>query len=168
MNFTPWAAPASCALLLTFSVSIRAAETTTYQYDAQGRLINSARTGGPANGMQHTSGYDEAGNRYQYVVSNGPPPSLPPAPPPPGPTPPPPPPPPGPSPVPTCPPDCNSPIRGQLSTHATGSMLEDDSAPAEPPVSEGDPYSGPTPIIESETVDENLEFTPVMAPGAGE
>lgn len=43
------------------------AETITYTYDALGRLSVTAVSGGPANGVQTTMGFDPAGNRKSYV-----------------------------------------------------------------------------------------------------
>lgn len=53
------------ALLLAAnaSSSAHAAETTNYAYDAKGRLVAVARSGGPANGVQTTYAYDAADNR---------------------------------------------------------------------------------------------------------
>ncbi|MEP3464579.1 MAG: hypothetical protein ABJN65_01015, partial [Parasphingorhabdus sp.] len=63
-----------------------AAETTTYQYDALGRLMKSAKVGGPASGTQKTTSYDPAGNRSNQTVTGAtggtaPPPPAPPPPP---------------------------------------------------------------------------------------
>jgi len=49
--------------------SASANETTTYTYDALGRLIGTASTGGPASGVSKTLAYDPAGNRQQVVVT---------------------------------------------------------------------------------------------------
>jgi Bacterial Ig-like domain (group 3) len=46
-----------------------AADTTSYSYDALGRLKKLEYTGGPANGAQIQYLYDAAGNRTQYIVS---------------------------------------------------------------------------------------------------
>lgn len=49
-----------------------ASETTTYTYDALGRLVSSARSGGPNNGVGMATCFDAAGNRTQYIVgTNG-------------------------------------------------------------------------------------------------
>lgn len=46
-----------------------AQETTAYQYDALGRLINVARSGGPANNVASAYSYDNAGNRTQVTTT---------------------------------------------------------------------------------------------------
>lgn len=46
-----------------------AQETTTYSYDAQGRLIGSSISGGPANGVNAAIQYDSADNRVNYTVT---------------------------------------------------------------------------------------------------
>lgn len=68
----------------------QASETTSYQYDALGRLVGVTSSGTVNNGVATSIGYDPAGNRASYSVggAGG---SAPP-PPPPGPVPPPPPP----------------------------------------------------------------------------
>lgn len=59
----------SC-ILLPFSAL--AQEVTTFQYDAQGRLIHSTRSGGPADGVNMITCFDAAGNRTnQEVVFGG-------------------------------------------------------------------------------------------------
>jgi hypothetical protein len=64
----------------------QAAETVTHQYDALGRLVQSAKSGGPASGAQTTTAYDPAGNRSNQTVTGagggGAPPPPPPPPPP--------------------------------------------------------------------------------------
>jgi YD repeat-containing protein len=47
-----------------------ASETTTYSYDVLGRLVSSARVGGPNNGLAMTSCFDPAGNRKLYSVAS--------------------------------------------------------------------------------------------------
>lgn len=44
-------------------------ETTTFEYDAQGRLTESARVGGPASGVVKATVYDAAGNRTNQSVT---------------------------------------------------------------------------------------------------
>ena len=41
-------------------------ETTTYSYDALGRLVATARSGGPSSGVNMASCFDRAGNRLRY------------------------------------------------------------------------------------------------------
>lgn len=59
-----------------------AAETTTYEYDALGRLKKVDKSGGPKSGTQTTTSYDPAGNRTNQTtaVPSPPPPSPPPPP----------------------------------------------------------------------------------------
>lgn len=63
---------ASIATLLTvFSASSsQATETTTYEYDAQGRLIKSSKSGGPASGTEKCTSFDPAGNRTNQTVNS--------------------------------------------------------------------------------------------------
>jgi len=92
-------ATSSCAL----ATAALASETTTYTYDALGRLVATNSSGTVNNGLATTIAYDPAGNRSCYSVtgaatgSGGACGSAPPPPPPPPPSPPPPPPPPPPS-----------------------------------------------------------------------
>src|SRR3954470_18540503 len=90
---------------VAFAAAAQASETTTYSYDALGRLVSAASSGTVNNGLATTIAYDPAGNRSCYGVTgagagsggsdcSAPPPPPPPAPPPPSPPPPPPPPPP--------------------------------------------------------------------------
>lgn len=46
-----------------------AGETTTYSYDALGRLTGSASTGTVNNGLNTAIQYDPAGNRTNYTVT---------------------------------------------------------------------------------------------------
>jgi len=46
----------------------RASETTTYTYDALGRLVVSSNAGGPRDGKAILSSYDDAGNRRTHAV----------------------------------------------------------------------------------------------------
>ena len=48
-------------------------ETTTFSYDAQGRLTGTATTGGPNNARQTGTCFDRAGNRTRYDLSTSPP-----------------------------------------------------------------------------------------------
>ena len=66
----------------------QAGETTTFSYDALGRLVRVSTAGGPQNGRANALCYDAAGNRTQYRSSGtgavagcgAPPPPAPPAP----------------------------------------------------------------------------------------
>lgn len=64
-----------------------ASETVTYSYDALGRLVAVATSGGPNDGVDVGTSYDPAGNRCHHVVAAGggaqPCPAPPPPPPPP-------------------------------------------------------------------------------------
>lgn len=51
---------------------LSASDTTTYSYDALGRLITTAVTGGPSGGTQTSTVFDPAGNRSTYTVSGVP------------------------------------------------------------------------------------------------
>lgn len=80
--------PTACLSALVFTIptnALNAAETKSLQYDALGRLVTSAATGGPASGQQTTVTYDPAGNRSNYAMNVGgggaPPPPPPPPPP---------------------------------------------------------------------------------------
>lgn len=55
---------------LVFGSAAFAAETTTYEYDAQGRLVKSSKVGGPANGKKKCTSYDPAGNRTNQTVTS--------------------------------------------------------------------------------------------------
>lgn len=78
---------------VAFAAAAQASETTTYSYDALGRLVSSASSGTVNNGLSTTISYDPAGNRSCYGVTgaatgsgsacSGPPPPPPPSPPPP-------------------------------------------------------------------------------------
>jgi hypothetical protein len=93
-------ATSSCAL----ATGAQGSETTTFTYDALGRLVATSSSGTVNNGLTTGIGYDRAGNRACYTVTGAAtgsgggctpsPPPPPPPPPPPSPPPPPPPPPP--------------------------------------------------------------------------
>jgi YD repeat-containing protein len=58
---------------LAFGASVaHAQETTTYTYDALGRVTGVVRSGGPANGTNTTYAYDPASNRTNVTVNNSP------------------------------------------------------------------------------------------------
>lgn len=60
---------ALCCASLCLGSHAFAADTTTYTYDALGRLKKLEFQGGPAGGAQVEYKYDATGNRTQYVVS---------------------------------------------------------------------------------------------------
>jgi len=67
---------ATLVAILIVAPSI-AQETTTYTYDALGRLITSSISGGPNNGTQTGTNFDPASNRTNYTVTGTPtPPSF--------------------------------------------------------------------------------------------
>ena len=56
----------SCLLAFACAMptgSLSAAETVTHKYDALGRLKETTKSGGPANGQQTKTNHDPAGNR---------------------------------------------------------------------------------------------------------
>ncbi|CCW17471.1 hypothetical protein EBBID32_18110 [Sphingobium indicum BiD32] len=58
------------ALLLSCASGVaHAASTTTYTYDALGRLTNASTTGTVNNGAQMSTTYDRADNRTTYQVT---------------------------------------------------------------------------------------------------
>ena len=59
-------------MLALCSSTVSAAETTTYQYDAKGRLTQVAHAGGRANGAIAAYAYDVADNRTQATVAGAP------------------------------------------------------------------------------------------------
>jgi YD repeat-containing protein len=60
---------AAMAVLIGGCQAAHADETTTYSYDALGRLVATGITGGPNSGISTGTIYDPAGNRSTYVVS---------------------------------------------------------------------------------------------------
>lgn len=58
----------ACSVLF-WSCAAFAADTTTYSYDALGRLTASSVSGGPANGVNTGIALDPAGNRTSYSVT---------------------------------------------------------------------------------------------------
>jgi YD repeat-containing protein len=58
---------AACALLA--APAAVAQETTTYKYDALGRLRESSTAGGQNSGTNNKIDYDNAGNRSKYEVT---------------------------------------------------------------------------------------------------
>ena len=57
------------ALGLLSAVSAHAQETTTYKYDARGRLTEVKQQGGPASGTVTTYSHDAADNRTNVTVT---------------------------------------------------------------------------------------------------
>ena len=69
---------------LVLAAAAQASETTSYAYDALGRLVRVTTSGGAQSGPNVLTCYDRAGNRTRYAVAIGtPPPPCPPPPPPP-------------------------------------------------------------------------------------
>lgn len=66
-----WVASVACvlALALVFGNCPQAAESTTYTYDAAGRIKNVQIVGGPNTGVARTYQYDRVGNRKQMVTA---------------------------------------------------------------------------------------------------
>lgn len=67
--------PAAWMAALVFTMaaeSLSAAETVTYQYDALGRLKQTTKSGGPANGTQTTTTFDPVGNRVNQTTIGAP------------------------------------------------------------------------------------------------
>ena len=63
----------SVALMALCSVSgAFAQETTTFTYDAKGRVKTTTRSGGPSNGVNAAYTYDKADNRSNVTVTNSP------------------------------------------------------------------------------------------------
>lgn len=60
--------PIICALMLIPSPAM-AQETTTYTYDALGRLVVSSTSGGPNNGTTNQIAHDPASNRTGYTIT---------------------------------------------------------------------------------------------------
>ena len=58
-------------LLLPLSHAL-AAETTTYTYDAKGRLVRAAASGGPNSGTNTTYDHDKADNRRGKKTTGAP------------------------------------------------------------------------------------------------
>lgn len=62
----------TAALLLPAVAQAQTQETTTYNYDALGRLVMSLTKGGVNNGTQTDIKLDAAGNRSTYKVAGAP------------------------------------------------------------------------------------------------
>lgn len=54
---------------LSFAHRASAGETVTYTYDAKGRVVRVARSGGANNGVVTQYTYDKAGNRKRVVTT---------------------------------------------------------------------------------------------------
>lgn len=63
-----WLAGTALGAVAGMPTSARAQETTTYSYDALGRLASTSNSGGPNSGVVMGTCFDPAGNRTQYVV----------------------------------------------------------------------------------------------------
>lgn len=59
----------ACMLMACFPGHAFASSTTTYTYDALGRLVQASTTGTVNNGMQMSTTYDAADNRQTYQVT---------------------------------------------------------------------------------------------------
>ena len=57
---------AMLSMAMLFGAASIASETTTYTYDALGRLVTSTRSGGPSSGVNMATCFDRAGNRIRY------------------------------------------------------------------------------------------------------
>jgi len=62
----------AAAALTNYAPNLRAQETTTYTYDAKGRLQQVQRNGGPVSGTTTSYAYDAADNRSNVTVANSP------------------------------------------------------------------------------------------------
>jgi len=69
MRQSRWLLVSASALGALAGWRATAQETTTYSYDPLGRLVTSARSGGPNNGVAMATCFDPAGNRTQYTVT---------------------------------------------------------------------------------------------------
>ena len=63
-----WMAGTAMGALAGISTSAHAQETTSYSYDALGRLASTSTSGGPNSGVVMGTCFDAAGNRTQYLV----------------------------------------------------------------------------------------------------
>jgi hypothetical protein len=59
-------------LAAVFPGVAQAQETTTYTYDAKGRVTGVTRSGGPDNGVATSYSYDQADNRTNVTVTGAP------------------------------------------------------------------------------------------------
>ena len=57
------------AVITSLAAPALAASTTTYAYDALGRLVQASTTGTVNNGVQMSTAYDAADNRTTYQVT---------------------------------------------------------------------------------------------------
>ncbi len=60
------------ALLVATSVPVHSAETTTYAYDAKGRLVRVVKSGGPNSGTTTNYEHDKASNRKRVQTTGAP------------------------------------------------------------------------------------------------
>lgn len=60
-----------CALGAVFIVGVAASDTTTYTYDALGRLIGTSVSGGASSGRKNAFCYDAGANRTTYYSGTG-------------------------------------------------------------------------------------------------
>ncbi len=59
-------------LLISCSSAAISAETTTYTYDAKGRLVQVVKSGGPNGGTTTTYAHDKADNRTRVTTTGVP------------------------------------------------------------------------------------------------
>jgi len=64
--------PTVAPMVLATPVIAKAQETTTYTYDALGRVVTVVHSGGPATGITTAYIYDPVGNRTNVNVSGAP------------------------------------------------------------------------------------------------
>lgn len=67
-----WKLAGAVAAMLVANGPLSAAETVTYTYDAQGRVIKVERTGTVNNGVKTEYKHDRAGNRTTVIVTGSP------------------------------------------------------------------------------------------------
>ncbi|MFA5966734.1 MAG: Ig-like domain-containing protein [Sphingomonas sp.] len=69
MRRSHWLLVSASALGVLAGWRAAAQETTSYSYDALGRLVTTVRSGGPNNGVAMATCFDPAGNRTNYAVN---------------------------------------------------------------------------------------------------
>lgn len=71
-----WMIGSAIITLVGTSTYTLAQETTSYSYDALGRLVSSTASGGRNSGVVMRTCFDAAGNRTQYMVGSAAPPCI--------------------------------------------------------------------------------------------